>query len=110
MADETQCKADVHNDFGVSFHRCLRKAVKGGFCKQHHPDAIAKRDAERAAKWDAENRAYRAMARRQERISALKDAVIEAADSFREWQGGCEEYIFKIELLAAVDALREARK
>lgn len=42
-----RCKASV--PFGgrrVDFHQCLRKPVKDGWCKQHHPDSVAKRRAQ----------------------------------------------------------------
>lgn len=45
----TQCKATVRKPgLGFGFFRsCSRKAVRDGFCGQHHPDAAAKR-AEKA--------------------------------------------------------------
>jgi hypothetical protein len=42
----TNCQANVYDRFMFgSFRQCERKAVKDGFCKQHHPDAEkARRD------------------------------------------------------------------
>lgn len=76
-----QC-ADVRT---VGFHsrRCLRTGVveRNGkdWCRQHDPEAVAARRAAREAKWDAEWKARDAARDREDRISAARDAVIEAA-------------------------------
>lgn len=32
----SQCTEPVPNDFGAGFHRCTRKAVEDGLCRQHY--------------------------------------------------------------------------
>lgn len=62
--EEHDCAEEfVHDIYGVSFHRCTRKGryehEGRWYCKQHHPDTVAKREEEREresnerlAKWD----------------------------------------------------------
>jgi hypothetical protein len=38
-----KCKEQVRGVVGFGSHRCYRKAVKDGYCKQHHPDTVAQR-------------------------------------------------------------------
>ncbi len=42
--DSEHCKTMVYSSelFGRSY-QCQRKAVKDGYCKQHHPDSVEKR-------------------------------------------------------------------
>jgi hypothetical protein len=58
--DKARCRANVHNDQGVSFHQCVRKAKvfdkEGlGWCTQHSPEKVAAQRAKQKAKWDAES-------------------------------------------------------
>lgn len=46
-----QCKTQVMRGYHVS--KCSRKAKWDGFCIQHHPDTIAKREEKSEAKWKA---------------------------------------------------------
>lgn len=50
-----KCKQRVHNDFSVTFRSCGRLAVKDGYCKQHHPDTVAKRREASDARWRERN-------------------------------------------------------
>lgn len=53
-----RCQKEVRTH-GLGFghyHQCTRRAVEDGFCKLHHPDAVAKRDREKRQRWDAEHR------------------------------------------------------
>lgn len=55
MLDPSRCSAEVFD--GWHFHQCNRKRVTtGGYCKQHDPEAVAKRWAARrerdAQKWN----------------------------------------------------------
>ena len=49
-----QCKQWVYGGsrFDCSEHQCARKPILDGFCKQHHPDAIAKRAEESKRRYD----------------------------------------------------------
>lgn len=53
--DPKKCKARVTQD---SWHsgQCSRKATRDGWCKQHHPEAEAERDAVAKAKYEAASR------------------------------------------------------
>ncbi|MFA5387837.1 MAG: hypothetical protein WC322_05665 [Candidatus Paceibacterota bacterium] len=44
IARNERCKEYVP-DGGrcVTFHQCYRRAVRDGYCKQHHPEAVAER-------------------------------------------------------------------
>jgi len=48
---------------------CPRRAWQDGYCKQHHPDTIAERVKKQSAKWEAENKEWKA---RQEREAENK--------------------------------------
>lgn len=40
-----QCKEIVHSgNLGILRERCKRMASKGGYCWQHHPEAVKKRE------------------------------------------------------------------
>jgi hypothetical protein len=55
MTNEHQCCESVRESGQwPRYHQCKRKAVKEGYCKQHHPDAV-------------EARRYKAVARYEER-------------------------------------------
>ena len=44
----SRCKEHVHDDYGVGFHPCLRKAQEGSdYCKLHDPDERKRRQEER---------------------------------------------------------------
>jgi hypothetical protein len=45
-----QCKERVWRDWSSS--NCARKAVKDGYCKQHHPDAVKERQEKASARWN----------------------------------------------------------
>ena len=45
-----QCKQSVWRDWSSS--NCARKAVKDGYCKQHHPDAVKERQEKASARWN----------------------------------------------------------
>lgn len=39
---------------GWHHHQCSRNAVKDGYCRQHHPDAVAERERKRKERQEAE--------------------------------------------------------
>lgn len=49
---EGRCSKNV-NDATYRGHTCKRKAVRDGFCVQHHPDSVVARAKKRAARLDA---------------------------------------------------------
>lgn len=50
---EGRCKETVSdNERWPSFHQCYRKVWKDGYCKQHHPDTVSARAAERDAAYE----------------------------------------------------------
>lgn len=90
-----KCKETVFHQ-GGSYRggRCSRKAVKDGYCKQHHPDAWAKRRDESMARWKAEDerdRAKWAQGRRQREDAGRFAALCADPDMFhaawRLWDG-----------------------
>lgn len=51
----SRCQEIVHPaEIWYRSHQCTRKAVKDGYCKQHHPDEVAAREAARRAKHSAQ--------------------------------------------------------
>jgi len=49
--DPVYCSARVRH--GWHDHQCRRKAVRGGWCMQHHPDSVRARRAATIARYDA---------------------------------------------------------
>lgn len=58
--DPTRCKAGVWGkERWATYSQCARKAVKDGWCKQHHPDAEAERSRVAKARYDKQDRRER---------------------------------------------------
>lgn len=53
---EGGCQKRVYDERGFHSSRCSRKAVRDGWCKQHHPDAVKARqeksEKEYREKWN----------------------------------------------------------
>jgi hypothetical protein len=49
---DEQCKERVTDTTGWHRYRCSRKAVRDGYCNQHHPDTVAARRAKLSARWE----------------------------------------------------------
>jgi hypothetical protein len=50
MIKRERCKEQVWDSGGWSKHQCSRYAVEDGYCKQHHPNAVAERKRKREEK------------------------------------------------------------
>lgn len=50
------CKELIMSDRVYHLSKCTRKAVKDGFCKQHHPDAVAERRVKSDALYEAKKK------------------------------------------------------
>ena len=81
-AARQQCKQEVHDrqSSWPRFHQCRRKAVKDGYCKQHHPDTVAERERKSKERWDKKwaNSPTVRLRKAEEEIKGLKaqlDAV-----------------------------------
>lgn len=46
-----RCKQKVWPNGQFTSHRCSRKAVKDGYCNQHHPDTVKERDEKQRLKF-----------------------------------------------------------
>jgi len=79
------CKELVFDSGGWHKYQCSRKAVKDGYCKQHHPDAVAERrkKSEEAYEAKREQSDWRRLARAQERIALLESIIAECPDCSR---------------------------
>ncbi len=79
MTVEKRCKYIVTPD-GTAFARprpCSRSAKKDGYCKQHHPDAIAERRKARDERYEKAAAARRAPHEQIKRLTAERDALLE---------------------------------
>jgi len=76
------CRAQVYGDRDPRGHRCSRRAVKDGYCKQHHPDTVKAREDARSAKWLAECQAVKDREEAEE--AAIVARIDTAVTDFRE--------------------------
>lgn len=51
MEEKDRCQKRVYDHTGFHSVRCSRKAVKDGFCKQHHPDTVKARQERSDKAW-----------------------------------------------------------
>ena len=82
---DEKCKEEVTDSRGWHRHQCFRKAKKGGYCTQHHPDTIKARRKASSDKYEAEWKAKEGGWARDKAMKAARDAVIAAA---REYEIG----------------------
>jgi len=54
MFDGKKCNFKVFD--GWHYHPCSRNEWKDGYCKQHHPDSVAKRQQEAKARYEAKRK------------------------------------------------------
>jgi len=77
--DPNHCKTQVPTGVGwgrsVGFHQCHRKAVRDGYCKQHHPESEKARELAQTKRWDTEN----ALSNWKTKQSRLEDQIVKAA-------------------------------
>ncbi|MCP4410905.1 MAG: hypothetical protein GY807_24830 [Gammaproteobacteria bacterium] len=94
--DPSRCKASVaQGGMRVGFYQCSRKAVKDGWCKQHHPDTEKKRREESRAKYNAactvtekRNRLYHAASDLLEACEEVEwGAETESGNHYCPWCG-----------------------
>jgi len=78
--DETRCKERVSERTGFGrFYQCQRKAVKDGYCLQHHPDSVKARQAKSEQRYE-ENMKKSAWYRLSE-VTKQKQALQAAAEN-----------------------------
>ena len=59
MTNEHQCRESVRESgHSPRFHQCKRSAIRDGYCKQHHPDAVRERNRKKLQKAAAEAWAF----------------------------------------------------
>jgi len=81
-----RCQRLVARDLGFFKQRqCNRRAIRDGFCAQHHPDAEHTRREARAAKW---NRKFDQRMRAASRLAALPGLIDAARVILREFGEG----------------------
>ena len=82
-----QCKEKIYANFIT--HQCERKATEDGYCWQHHPDAVKKRqeesDKRSAKKW--QNSKFMQLQRANKKIEELVEQVDELEkESSSHWK------------------------
>jgi hypothetical protein len=94
--DEVKCKKVLPNrdrmDWGRTRH-CTRKPWKDGFCKQHHPDTVKKRQDDSMAAWKAklEISPGALLAKAQADLADLRARLEEAERERDRLKGALEE-------------------
>ena len=71
------CQQYIFRGIWARRTQCYRKIWKDGYCQQHHPETVKKREAEKDARWEKkmENSTYRVIERLQNRIKELEAEV-----------------------------------
>lgn len=87
MNPDEQCRARVWGNF--NFHRCPRKAVKDGYCYQHHPEAVQKRkeEAEKRSEEAQQQSPWAKLERARKRIEELETTLKKANERIKELEG-----------------------
>lgn len=83
----SRCIEQVHGDGIARFHQCERKRGHGPdglYCKQHNPEAVARRKAEQEAAW---KRKSEIRFRPIRQLQAAKDALKEIAHGHYDARG-----------------------
>ena len=70
--DRVRCSERVFTSGAWTAHPCSRWAVRDGFCKQHHPDAVKARREAQELKWKLERET------RDRRAAIVKTAGIDS--------------------------------
>ncbi len=70
-----ECKQRIFGGNSFHGHPCTRKAVKDGYCRQHHPDSVEERRKKSAQRWEDQWAAR--VAARKARARNLHYALIE---------------------------------
>ena len=81
--DVGQCKQSVGDRGGWHWHTCRRKAVKDGYCKQHHPDRRLARQKANDEKYDKQRR-VRALEIRAPFFHMTLQTIADGAENPRE--------------------------
>ena len=60
-------------------HQCTRKDWKDGYCKQHHPDSVAKRELKKEERWNKkqQNSPWNQLRIANKRIQELEELLKE---------------------------------
>ena len=88
--DPARCRAAVlESGRAPRHHQCSRKPVKDGYCKQHHPDEVQRREDARAARYQQKHDLLDTRAKRREDMEALvREAykLSEGVDGWARWR------------------------
>lgn len=109
-----RCMAKVRGSGTWSrFRHCTRKAKKEGYCTQHHPDSVKKREEEATRKWKEkqDNSVYarleKALKRNRELeadYKELRDAVKQMKD-WRRYHPDDHSYMVAKDIIHNLDEL-----
>lgn len=81
-----KCKERIYPERAWKSVQCSRKAVKDGYCRQHHPDAVKARLEKSNARWE-ENRkksSWYQLIEAQKRIAELTKENAELKEKLEE--------------------------
>lgn len=89
-----RCKKVLRQGFHT--YSCSKPASRDGYCGVHHPEAVAKRNAKTAARWDAKRRASdlryaEQRAERQVLLAAEAWGAHESPDTLAVLRKACAE-------------------
>lgn len=71
---EGYCKEQVMDRTGFHPYQCTRKEWKDGYCKQHHPETVAKRETEKEKRREEkkQNSSWYRLAEAEKKVARLE--------------------------------------
>lgn len=73
--EKEKCKQRVWRGIWAKDHKCSRTAVKDGFCKQHHPDAVKSREEKSLRRYEENKKNEPKLNISSARIAELEQAL-----------------------------------
>lgn len=106
-----RCKEEVVEPGGMGFHsyRCSRKAVKDGYCKQHHPDSVKEREAKSMARWEEKRKKepWYVLGEVKEKLAAAEAENNDLKAKVAHWEEKARQWLLSDDAKKQLDGYRE---
>ncbi len=104
-----RCREEVLDGMGFHSHQCSRKAVKDGYCKQHHPDAVKERDAKSRARWEEKRKEepWYVLREVKEKLAAAEAENNDLKAKVAQWEEKARQWMLSDDAKKQLDGYRE---